>query len=316
MQDGATLNGRALAQTEVTLIGNTILISNPVVVAPIVVERRSNRRPVPIVPIIGLLKIPTPLALLDGPGKVTYNYTVWNVAKLQQLRDISVVDDKCSPVTLISGDTDNNGKLDVEEKWNYVCVSTLTATTTNTAIATAHSTDDYYNTAIATAITTVAVGTPVQPPLIHIITVPSQLAPLAYGGGDITYSYTVTNPGPVAIKDVDVVDDKCPNVIAVSVDQNGNGLLDTNETWTYICKTKIKVSTGSVATVKGDANNLIATAYTFTNVLVASPNLPNTAFGPQVSIISWVDIVLGLAVLILLVWLGVVIKKGRKISNV
>ncbi len=312
MQDGASLNGRALAQTAVTLIGNTILISNPVVAAPIVHHRRSTPRPVPIVPIIGLLKVPSPLALPTGPGKVTYNYSVWNVAKLQQLTDITVVDDKCSPVVLVSGDTNNNGKLDLDETWNYSCTSALlSGTTTNTAIATAHSTDGYYNTAIATAIATVVVGTPIQPPLIHIVKVPSQLAPLPFGGGDITYSYTVTNPGPVAMKNVNVTDDKCSNVTAVSVDQNGNGLLDTNETWTYTCKTNVKVSTGSVATVKGDANGLTAMAYAFTNVLVAAPSLPNTAFGPEGLTISWLDITLALAVIILAVWLTMVLKKRK-----
>lgn len=42
MQAGAVLNGRALAQAAVTLIGNTISTSNPVAVAP-VVHRRSVR---------------------------------------------------------------------------------------------------------------------------------------------------------------------------------------------------------------------------------------------------------------------------------
>jgi len=311
MQDGATLNGRALAQTAVTLIGNTILISNPVVVAPIVSHRLSTPRPIPVVPIIGLLKIPTPTSLPAGPGKVTYNYSVWNVAKLQQLIDITVVDDKCSPVVLISGDLNNNSRIDLDETWKYSCSATLASTTTNTAIATAHSTDGYYNTAIATAITTVVVGSPIQPPIIHVVKVPSQLTPLPFGGGDITYSYTVTNPGPVAMKNVNITDDKCPNVVAVSIDQNSNGLLDTNETWTYTCRTNVKASTGSVVTAKGDASGLTAVAYAFTNVLVASPSLPNTAFGPDGPTISWLDIILALGVVILSVRLGMVMKKAK-----
>jgi hypothetical protein len=310
MQDGATLNGRALAQTAVTLIGNAISITGPYV-APVVTHRGGTHTITPIVPIIGLLKIPTPLSLPDGPGKVTYNYKVWNVAKLQELIDISVVDDKCAPVVLVSGDTNQNGILDLDEEWNYSCTATLTSTTTNTAIATAHSNDGYYNTGIATAITTVIVGSPIQPPLIHIVKVPSQLAPLPFGGGDITYSYTVTNPGVVALHDVSVTDDKCSNITPVSVDVNKNGLLDVNETWTYTCKTNVKISTGSVATAKGIANNLTALAYSFNNVLVAVPSLPNTGLTSEGVNVSWLTIILSLVIVLLGASLVVTLKKHR-----
>jgi len=312
MQDGAILNGRALAQTAVTLIGNTVLISDSTTVDPIVTERRSAPRPVPIVPILGLLKIPTPLALPMGPGQVTYNYSVWNVSKLQLLNDITLVDDKCSPVIRVSGDTNHNDTLDPNETWHYSCVSALlSGTTTNTAIATAHSTDGYYSTAIATAIATVVVGTPIQPPLIHIVKVPSQLASLPFGGGAITYSYTVTNPGLVSMKKVKVTDDKCSNVTAVSIDQNGNGLLDPHETWTYTCKTNVKVSTGSIATVKGDANSLTAVAFSFTNVLVAVPSLPDTGLTSEGVSISWSTIILSAIIIVLGTSLVMVMKKRR-----
>ena len=313
MDSGATLHGRALSNTAVTLIGNTIFMP-----ATTVVVNKGRRTPTstPIVPLIDIIKVPNPLALPAGPGKVTYNYTVWNLGAQQALTDVTVIDDKCIPVVFSSGDVNFNNKLDPGENWRYSCATTLTSTTTNTAIATGYSDDSYHHAAIATAIATVVVGTPIQPPLIHVVKVPSQLAPLPFGGGDVTYSYTVTNPGPVAIKNVNVTDDKCPNVNAVSVDQNGNGLLDTNETWTYTCKTNVKVSTGSVATAKGDANGLTAMAYAFTNVLVATPSLPNTAFGSQGLTISWLDIILALAVIILSVWLSMVINKGKNKINI
>ena len=104
-----------------------------------------------------------------------------------------------------SGDVNNNGALDIGEIWKYTCNATLNNTTTNTAIVTGHSSDGYYNTAIDTAIATVVVGTsvqgqstPAQPPLINVVKVPNQLTPFPYGGGNIVYTYTVTNPGVVS----------------------------------------------------------------------------------------------------------------------
>jgi hypothetical protein len=110
-----------------------------------------------IVPLIGITKVPSPLVLPTGPGSVTYTYTVWNVGGAAPLTDITVTDNKCAPVTYISGDTNNNGQLDLGEKWIYSCPTTLASTTTNTAIATGHTGSQ---TAIATAIATVVVGTP------------------------------------------------------------------------------------------------------------------------------------------------------------
>jgi uncharacterized repeat protein (TIGR01451 family) len=306
-----TLNGRALAEGgDVTLSTDGTNITVPTGCAAPVVRQTQHLAPI-IVPVIGLIKVPSPLSLPSGPGKVTYNYAVSNVGKLQRLTDISVVDDKCSPVVYSSGDINNNKLLDIDEIWNYTCSSTLTSTTTNTAIATAHSTDGYYNTAIATAIATVVVGSPIQPPLINVVKVPSQLTPFPFGGGNVTYTYTVTNPGIVAMNSITVTDDKCPSVSYVSGDTNNNNLLDTNESWIYTCKQNIKVSTGNVATAKGNANGLTALAYAFANVLVAVPSLPKTGFGPEGITISWITIVLAIAVIVLSIWLSVVLKKGK-----
>lgn len=131
-------------------------------------------------PLIGILKVPTPLALSTGSGKVTYNYTVWNVGGKRALTSVTVVDDKCSPVVFLSGDVNNNKKLDPTEKWKYSCISTLLKTTTNTAIATGYSDDIYHQTAVATAVATVVVGSPLPPPLISIVKVPSRLTPFSF----------------------------------------------------------------------------------------------------------------------------------------
>ena len=236
-------------------------------------------------PLIGILEVPSPLALPLGPGIVTYNYTVWNVGWVQPLINVTVTDDKCAHVTLLSGDVNGNHKLDPGEKWQYTCTTMLSNTTTNTAIATGHSDDGFNQTTIATAIATVVVGSAIPSPLINIIKVPSRLTPFPVGGGDVAYVYTVTNPGVAAIHDVLVTDDRCTPVVSLSGDANNNSLLDPSETWMYTCRTHISGSTMNIATAKGKVNGILALDYAFATVLVALPGLPDTgAILPDASI--------------------------------
>jgi uncharacterized repeat protein (TIGR01451 family) len=157
-------------------------------------------------------------------------------------------------------------------------------------------------TAVATAVATVVVGVPglpnagLLPPLINVVKVPSRLTPFPFGGGAVTYTYTVTNPGVVALNNVSVTDNKCASVAYISGDANNNGLLDTSETWTYTCSTRIATSTMNTATAEGTANGLTAVSYAFATVLVAVPGLPNTGFPPEGNIIAWIALmVVGLS---------------------
>jgi uncharacterized protein affecting Mg2+/Co2+ transport len=231
--------------------------------------------------LIGIVKVPTPLALPTGTGSVTYNYTVWNVGGQQALDNITVTDDACSSVTYVSGDANGNGKLDPGEQWKYTCTATLSKTTTNTAIATGYSDDPYHQASVATAIATVVVGAPITPPLINVVKVPSRLTPFPYGGGNVTYAYAVTNPGVVALHNITLTDNKCGPVKYVSGDANGNNLLEPGETWAYTCTANVPATTMNIATAEGSANDITAIGYAFATVLVATPGLPNTGFPPK-----------------------------------
>lgn len=229
-------------------------------------------------PLIKITKVPTPLSLPDGAGSVAYIYTVTNIG-IVPMANISVKDDKCSSVVFVSGDSNSDTNLDLTEAWVYRCIQIVTETVTNTAVAHGFANGrDAYDTAIAT----VVVGIPVSPPLINIVKVPSRLVPLSYGGGSVVYTYVVTNPGVVAMRDVSVTDDKCAPVIRGTGDSNNDNLLDTSETWTYTCEAYISISTWNTATAQGWANDLIALDYAFATVVVSAPLFPNTGFAPRV----------------------------------
>ena len=86
-------------------------------------------------PLIHVTKVPNPLALLAGGGAIIYTETITNPGT-EPLSNVTLKDDKCSPMNFISGDTNGDDLLDPSESWIYTCESTLTKTTTNTATAT------------------------------------------------------------------------------------------------------------------------------------------------------------------------------------
>jgi len=253
-------------------------IPPPVPIAPSVVSGGGGTT---VVPLIAVLKVPSPLALPGGAGSVTYNYTVWNPETTPSLTGVSLTDDECRTVTMVSGDTNGNGLLDPGETWKYTCTAHVSTTTTDTAVATGYGNNSLHEAAVATAVATVVVGASNPPPLIAIVKVPSRLTPFLFGGGHVIYTYTATNPGIVALHDVSVTDNKCSPVTFSSGDANRNSLLDPGETWTYTCQTNVPVSTMNTATASGTANGFTAIAYAFATVLVSAPSLPNTGFSPN-----------------------------------
>lgn len=261
---------------------------------------------VPVVPpLIDVVKVPNPLALPAGPGAVTYTYTVRNIGTVP-MTDVTMVGDTCSPINLVSGDTNGDSKLGVSETWVYKCSTTLSETHTNTVVATGWANGI---SAVDIASANVVVGVPVVPPLIHITKVPNPLA-LRAGGGMVTYTKKVTNPGTVPLNNVRVTDDKCSPVKYVSGDSNSNSLLDTTETWTYTCRANLTKTTVNTAVATGVANGITARDFAIATVVVAAavPKLPNTGVASGVNI-AWVAILA--AVVLVSVSLGLILKKRK-----
>jgi hypothetical protein len=76
-----------------------------------------------------------------APQNVVYTYTVKNVTlpaglpdDVSQMQNVIPTDDLCAPLSLISGDTNGDGKMQVVETWTYTCGQTFNnpGTYTNT----------------------------------------------------------------------------------------------------------------------------------------------------------------------------------------
>ncbi|MFA5248677.1 MAG: ice-binding family protein [Patescibacteria group bacterium] len=249
------------------------IITNDDIGVPVVVP--------PVPPLIDIVKVPNPLALPSGPGSVTYNYTLSNIGTVP-MTDVTVVDNTCSPAILISGDTNGDAKFDTTESWKYTCSANLATTTTNTVVATGWANGI---SAVDIANATVVVGVPVVPPLIHVTKVPSSLTLLA-GGGAVTYTEKITNPGTVALNNVKLTDDKCAPMKYISGDTNGDSQLQSTETWTYTCQTNLTKTTTNTAIASGEANGFIVRDLAVATVVVAAtvPKLPNTGISSGNSI--------------------------------
>lgn len=257
-----------------------------------------------IPPLINVTKIPSPLSLTSGSGFVTYNYLVSNVG-IVPMTNVTVVDDKCTSVSYISGDANHDSKLDINEVWKYACSAMLTQTTKNTVTASG-SANGLVSVDVADA--TVVVGSMLPPPLINVIKIPTPFF-LPSTGGIVKYTYLVNNPGTVSLNGVKLVDDKCIQISNPSGDMNSNGMLDTNETWTYSCQMNLSTTTTNTSRVEGTANGLTAVDFSLATVVVNPPKLSNAGIPPIEKSITWY-IILGV---FLTVFASVIVIKKRTI---
>ena len=95
-----------------------------------------------------------------------------------------------------------------------------------------------------------------------------------HAGGTVTYTYKVTNTGADVLHAVAVTDDKCSPVTGPTGD-NGNGVLDLLETWTYTCTTTLSVDTTNIASVTAidSANDSVGPVTDTASVDVINPGL-------------------------------------------
>ncbi len=95
---------------------------------------------------------------------------------------------------------------------------------------------------------------------------------LAAGGGDVTYTFKVTNVGNVALTNVDVTDKpSCGTIELKSGDSDNDNKLDLDETWTFKCTSNVTKSTTDVATATGHDGNTEVKDTSQAHVDVADP---------------------------------------------
>ncbi len=190
---------------------------------------------------------------------ITYTFTVTNEGNVS-LSNIVVNDPLLGgPVAgPLSGDTNNDGILDVTETWIYTGTYTITqgdidaGQVTNQATATGIAPDqttvtDLSGSTIETDDTTVIELC--QNPAIAIVKTgvfnDENGDECSNVGETITYTFTVTNEGNVSLSNIVVNDPLLGGPVAgpLSGDTNNDGILDVTETWIY---------TGTYTITQGD----------------------------------------------------------------
>lgn len=177
-------------------------------------------------------------ALVHHGDSMTFNFAVTIPTGSAPVRQVTVSDDHCAPVTLVSkspGDSDE--WLEQGETWNYTC--TMTAPATHAAgeedpihnIATATGKDEWDRTVSDTDDHDVDI----IHPAIQIVK--SGDRTVAALGDRITYLFDVTNPGDTGLT-VSFGDPRCDaNTITGPVKAIGNqdNSLEPGELWHYEC---------------------------------------------------------------------------------
>jgi len=218
-----------------------------------------------ISPATTLLKSASPTTIHSG-DTVTYTYTETNGTTGGNLADrdisgVSISDNKCSPLSFVSGDTNSDTKLNPGETWTFTCsVAITTAATSVTNTATASGTDALGSTVTWCAApgsppaNTICSQTEQAQATVTVIHPATTLDKTPLPVATVTYSYTESNTGDVPLTSPSVSDDKCSPVVEVKSggfntgDSNANGILDVGETWNFACTTTNTLLTGAGST--------------------------------------------------------------------
>lgn len=189
-----------------------------------------------------------------------FTYTVTNNGPVA-LPDPVVTDSTGIAVTFDSGDGNSNGVFDVGEAWVFTATDTaLAGEHTNTGTVALVYTDDCGGTKDL-GTTATATYTAITP----AITIDKKTngydcgdvnAPKIYKGDPITWTYAVSGAN-FPVTTVVVVDDKEGTIAGPASGDDGDGILEPGETWTYTkTGTAVKGPYENTATVTGTASDI------------------------------------------------------------
>jgi uncharacterized repeat protein (TIGR01451 family) len=206
-----------------------------------------------IAPAVSITKTPSAALVREGDD-VTYTYRV-RASGDTPVAPIGVVDDLCSPVEFVSGDTNSNDIVELSEVWTYTCTAQLfgPSPVTNTAavLAAGGLGNLYFD---ETTATVEVFGT-------DIALDKSVSDELVLRGSTVTYTFEVSNAGTDPVNDVldqivlaDVsspANASCNSPTYVSGDTDNDDTLAVDEVWTYTCTGVIDELTVDLAGVQG-----------------------------------------------------------------
>jgi hypothetical protein len=251
-----------------------------------------------VTPGIGLTKAATPDLVVIEPGAppepVTYDFVATNSGNVPLNRPGAttggpaatgpgwITDPHCtSPSTYVSGDANGNVLLDPGETWRFTCPGAVSEPTLNTATIVGQPSNAQgaplpgIPTVSAEAQAFVDVAFPaiaVVKTAIRGVVVDDDATPVR--GPDMPprpaeYLYEVTNTGtvPLSLAANPPVDDVCSPVTFVEGDEDGNNLLDVDETWSYTCTTPLdRTDDSNTPPVTGRESGLVTNSVNVTGV--------------------------------------------------
>ncbi|MGJ8551276.1 DUF7507 domain-containing protein, partial [Winogradskyella wichelsiae] len=185
----------------------------------------------------------------DAGETLTYNFTVTNEGSVD-LSSVVLTDAMLGgELNLVSGDTDGDTELDVNETWLYTANYTLTQSDVDTGFVSNQANITSVNVDDGTEEGDLSDDDSVFEDDVTIINLP-QTAEIAViktsvlndenndgfadSGETITYNFTVTNEGSTSVTNVVLTDAMLGGIITLSSgDLNNDNILDVDEIWLY-----------------------------------------------------------------------------------
>ncbi|WP_299881450.1 hypothetical protein [uncultured Cocleimonas sp.] len=226
---------------------------------------------------------------------LNYTFDVDNTGSIT-ISNIVITDAKCATTpVLVSGDSNSDTNLDVNEIHRYSCTS-IAVTQAEVDAGTVDNSVSVAGTTVSGAVdpATNSIQTPITRSPAWTLSKTSSSLPTKKDDV-VVYSFTLKNMGNVTISGVSLIDTKC-DAGTISLDNGDNaptGTLEVDETWEYSCDhtvTQAEVDAGEVvnnATAKGTvAGGITLTDATATNTISITPapasTLTKTAITPYV----------------------------------
>ena len=239
---------------------------------------------------------------LNAGDAIEWTYEVTNLGN-GPISNVAVNDDVEGAATYVSGDSNSDGLLDINETWIFSLTGVAAeGAYTNTGDVTGNGPDTTNPDGSTTPGAETTDNDPsnyfgAAPSIAVVKTVNGEDAntapgPLLTAGGDATFVYTVTNTGNVPIADVAVNDDVEGAASYLSGDTDLDGLLDLTEVWTFgITAPAVEGAYTNLGTVTGSGPTSIAPDGTVTPGTPVTDDDPANYFGsvPGIEIVKFVN---------------------------